>query len=449
MDGDTYFLTTDHFLEKALSQTTSSNAADRSRREITSPSLYDVHDVRSSLDASIKGADIEIADVLELYDELTPSEVREFDGYKKELVDWAKRLRIFRQELSKPDESFVLGEVKKRCGQTETEVWHNGSKVLRKMDWALCSVKNERKGENRHRHQDWTPSENFFEEEGHSPRGAGEVCTQTSQPREGARVHYVGAGTGYQEASINPPETLASRGYKVTHEWSLVLTDRCFKTHNGDSGAWIIEDDSNKLIGMLWGEQDDLLHFTPINEIFQHIKDELSMDEVKLPPTMPGNSGNLQHICRDEVVQPRRYSTPFKRPQRRLLTGALAGEPGHDFGPGVLPPKAAEPKPNCVGRLGMPYGNESSSPVPSLVGLDSSISDSTDGPESPPPPRPLMLPLHSKDPESGKPLDPVESSTNKHHLEFILNSMTLNPGARIQSSSSNLEAIHPDAPVVG
>ena len=444
VDGDIYFLTTDHFLEKALRQTTLTNPLSRSTCELTSPSLYDVHDLRLSLDASIKGVEIEIREALEPHADLTPHDIREFEGFEKDLLDWHKRLLGFRQELYKPDEKFVLGEVKYRCGRPETEVWHNFKKVPRKMDWALCSINPDRRGENRHRHQDWAAfNDNFYDEEGRSPLGVGELCTQTAQPTEGSSVHYVGAGTGYQKAFINPPETLTSREYSVTCEWSLILPDRQSGIHNGDSGAWIIKDGSNKLVGMLWGEQDNLLHFTPINEIFQHIKDVLSTEDVTLPPTLPGNPPGIQHICRDEpkAVQARRYSTPFKRPQRRLLTGAVTGEPGLlDFPSSTRPPKTATPEPF------LSQGNEISSPVPSLVGQDSSSSsESTTEASSPPPPEPLMLPLDGKGSESRALLKQVD---DKHRLEYILDSMTLDSGARIQPSSSDLDVILPDTSVI-
>ena len=47
------------------------------------------------------------------------------------------------------------------------------------------------------------------------------------------------------------------------------------QTCKGDSGSWILEKNSNSLLGMLWGWSDGCLLFTPIHDIFADIRESV------------------------------------------------------------------------------------------------------------------------------------------------------------------------------
>ena len=69
-----------------------------------------------------------------------------------------------------------------------------------------------------------------------------------------------------------------------TQEFSIILDEFSQQScHYGDSGAWIMSDDESggsRAVGMLWGEADGLLQFTPMEDIFARIKEELNAVEV-------------------------------------------------------------------------------------------------------------------------------------------------------------------------
>jgi hypothetical protein len=236
-----------------------------------------------------------------------------------------------------------LGEVKYQCGPPASftegvppTANHAGSE--HHMDWALCSVDNERKGLNRHRyHFDITSQKvDFYRNpEGIESYGAGILCSETGPVVPNARVHYVGQNTGRQRGQINGARTLICLDGRKTFEWTMVVDpDSQMAPHKycGDSGASVIQESNNKLIGYLLASIGrGHLVIAPIEAVFQDIKETLRAENVclPLPPRPPAGQSPpailATRICRTE-----------KRPFRRIPI------------PKVLLPSVQMPKPKSV-----------------------------------------------------------------------------------------------------
>lgn len=447
VDGDSYLLTADHFIERARLAVDPSTTEDKSSREIMSPSPRDIQEMLSSLQASLIDAAVGLENELE---ERGQDELRIAEVQGLQLRDWHNQLQTWSKELDGRDEDFYVGEVKQRCGRNQVEVISNGSHVLRKMDWALCTVADNRKGDNRHRYRSKLgPMSTDYKLDGLHPKGAGDLCTQTCPVQAGAQVHYVGAGTGYQSAKINPSEVLVSIGGFTTIEWSLVLKDGVYNTHHGDSGAWIIQDRGQSLVGMLWGEQNTLLYFTPVGEIFDDIKSDMRANQVCLPPPayMPPSSSNAVMICSDldKPSRARKFRYPFAQRQKRPLNTALSKIPSPSNkgwqSSDVTQPLTNQERSVAVEPKPQSSSPRSPSPVPSLTSSEASLSESSL--DCPSPSSPGFIDLHAESIRlTAKALEIYDIETNKRSLEFILESTTLDPENNFQTPLSGLNSLY-------
>ncbi|MCJ1356805.1 MAG: hypothetical protein MMC33_006801 [Icmadophila ericetorum] len=440
VNGIPYLLTVDHFIEKARRNAEGNPTVMSSK--IVSPSLLDISYLQPSLEMSIKDVEVEMERLVfgeNKKDEYTASEVKK-SSYLI-LNDWYNRLQTWRNELEKSEKTYIMGEVYQRCDRTEVDVTYNGQQFSRKMDWALCTVERDRKDENRHRYRTADINSNKgYTLDGTYPHGAGELCTKFSSVEAGVDVHYVGAGTGYQKARVNPPQVLLSEEGKQTCEWALVLLEQG-SYHKGDSGAWILQDNSNSLVGMLWGEDDSdknsLLYFTPIDEIFQQIKKEMEEDEVeiRLPPTYasPIHHRRINPICREEdkPPTPRASKSPIRKARsRRSPVGhlkPLSLKPSLYPAEGLNSPSDTRSSTSDAHVMGIMSAEPLKSPslVPSLVSSESSVSD-TDASSSPSTPESYKTPLTLAQSKPQQPTVSCDNELNKHSLAFIMESFMSN-----------------------
>ena len=427
VDNKMHILTTDHFIEDALREAGESSGGDNTKHQITSPSLFDIETLREDFRASIVSCGIGIAEELEKthQNEFTPAQAEQAD------VDssWWDLVRRWQNDLNQPEEHFVIGKVTDRRARPFIRIDCGGVIADRTMDWALCSVVPGRTGQNRHRHKEQPPyTPLVLEDEGRNPFGTGELCLETVQPGERTAIHYVGAGTGFQSGFVNPAETLVNKRGRKTNEFSITLTSSPQIAHNGDSGAWIIQTEGNKAVGMLWGEEVDLLHFTPLKDIFDNIREQLRV-EVCLPgrPYHPpseayrkGISRTGQRQSKPRIFQPPARVPPWKGPLKKNLDPLVeAPNPNRSLTqkgpipsiseastgnsnsawrlsredpiPECLMPSAKTPNPGLLrpgratgGKQNSAGGDGGSSRLPSLMS-DMSISDSTsENPANPP-----------------------------------------------------------------
>jgi len=111
----------------------------------------------------------------------------------------------------------------------------------------------------------------------------------------GAEVYSVGRTSGYQKGMINSSMSYVDFGDHATREWAVIklpsTEDEAWVESgigvDGDSGAWIIDYNTNRLYGMLWGRHGEgaetLTYFTPIVEIIADIKEKMGDVEICLP----------------------------------------------------------------------------------------------------------------------------------------------------------------------
>ena len=422
IDQIPHILTTAHFVENALVHGSLISDGDPRRFDITSPSLLDAQNLRDDLEETL--ADWERGKEEELKKEgtyeITLDNARQRYS-SSPLQEYAEK---WFKELNYMEDKFIIGKVTHRCFKT-IEVGH---KVHRSMDWAIASINNDRKGKNRHRHRDPPPyDEKHFADEGLHSYGTGEECTKIAPPSPGAKVHYVGAGTGHQPGKINPADTFLCQDGQETLEFSMILDGSSHKDHAGDSGAWVIQSEGNQLVGMLWGEEAELLHLTSIKEIFDHIKAELrSVNDLCLP------KGGHPYVSDSRRIS--RTDTKPRKPRRvQIISPSLPwrGDPLPSFNRPVSGP-ASPARPILVEQANAAQDRAieggSTSSIPSLVSMDTSGTDEQN--DSPCTPPSLLTPLLRA---SLRALNPVmleehpkrQEQASKHSIEFLLEQVDL------------------------
>ena len=95
----------------------------------------------------------------------------------------------------------------------------------------------------------------------------------------------MGRTSGYHEGMINTSMSYVDFGDHQTQEWTVVKLDADDDEVwieggigvEGDSGAWIIDCETNRVYGMVWGRGGEgaeaKAYFTTLSEIFADIKE--------------------------------------------------------------------------------------------------------------------------------------------------------------------------------
>jgi len=219
------------------------------------------------------------------------------------------------RDLGRKPRDFLLGEIHRRCVpqlRTATDLYRLDQESIpmaHRMDWSISTVRYGRRGENRHRHNLCTESGtvDLLSENLH-PLGAGILCQETCDVEPNALVHYVGQGSGRQSGQISAAPVHVTWDGVSTSEWAMVVPpdqQQKGETYFGDSGAWVIRDSDNALVGLLWGWINGNLIFTPIKDVFADIRETLNATEVCLPkpstppyPRVVAGSAMATQICR-------------------------------------------------------------------------------------------------------------------------------------------------------
>ena len=169
------------------------------------------------------------------------------------------------------------------------------------MDWAVCAVKPSRAGSNVVLN-DEDLSIYANEQASTTIRPEWNVCEEICDVTPGQRVHSVGRTSGRQFGRISTcPGSIPIKHqgqWRHTRGWAL---SSCHGTHDsawveggigvsGDSGAWVLNEEDNKVCGMVWGRNRTfgsgprITYFTAIEEVFEDIKKVCGVDTVELPP---------------------------------------------------------------------------------------------------------------------------------------------------------------------
>jgi hypothetical protein len=196
------------------------------------------------------------------------------------------------------------------------------------MDWALCEVLPDRTGANQHRYQlDVETGKVDFCAGDVEGFGAGQPCQATGPVEADDKVHFVGQTTGLRRGVINAAQTLISCNKVKTLEWTIIPVieeQENLKGYSGASGASIIRDRDNKLVGHLWARgRCGLLVFTPIDHVFRDIKLKLRARNVRLAPAQSSRRSPLSTLAigdaeneAEEICRDKEEETPVRKTYR-------------------------------------------------------------------------------------------------------------------------------------
>ena len=302
IDDRMYLLTVDHFIEESQTKVDESKDNSSGPLTITSPSLSHIDDMRESLEQSLRDFKVEAARAIRpLGDrDITLLEMQAYRSSSKEVQevdDGYDRILMLLGELDRADEEFHLGSIAHRSGSnrssprprsTYPSVFGQTVAAIRR-DWAICTVLDYRMGDNRHRTRFMSdPAIINNQSERDNPLGDGEPCRETCDLKPNRKVRYLGSKSGCRTGEVNAAPVLVSVHDSVTLEWSIVGEEFLCKTMvEGDSGAWVIDSHTNKLVGLLYGLNDGQLLLTPIRDVFADIQVTVPATMVCLPPSQP------------------------------------------------------------------------------------------------------------------------------------------------------------------
>lgn len=317
IDGDKFILTAEHFVAK--SQEIAKNV-DPSPK-VTSPSLSDLAEMKASLQQIYNEGRTNLKTAMhkKFGDcDISSRDIDEPDLDPQLLASSNACVASLLTTVEKPDGEFIIGKVAHRCMENRKIVvpGFQDSKGLYKMDWCLIEV-NDRAGENRHRYQS---NADAIAEDYSSESTTGLLCEETCDPIPNAKVHYVGRQSCHRSGLVNGTPLLRRDGddppvHELTIQSSSLVSGS--EQVEGDSGAWIIHTNTDRVMGQLNGYNGGDITFTPIGGIFADIKEIIGAKEIHLPrspnhqnPPMHGASSQTEMTCcikPDVLPQPPRY----------------------------------------------------------------------------------------------------------------------------------------------
>lgn len=116
-----------------------------------------------------------------------------------------------------------------------------------------------------------------------------------SSIQPGAKVKSTGRTSGSQFGCINTARSAIRQGSRFTEEWTVIRDSKTTLKHwveggigvQGDSGSWIIDQESGALYGMVWGRHrektDPICLFSPILDVIADIKERTGAKTICLP----------------------------------------------------------------------------------------------------------------------------------------------------------------------
>lgn len=225
----------------------------------------------------------------------------------------------------------------------------NKHEVQREMDWALFEIledgesgQKQRMREQHYRHPHTAPD--------------GDICIRESDVRPGAYVKSLGRTSGHQVGRISNSASIIFHETYETLEWCVLKRPETGVDDwveggigvDGDSGAIIVDEDTDAIYGMLWGRSGDgpttVTLFTPVKEILHDIAElsGVNVHQVEVlwgqkmprPPTNSGREDNLVPksesvpiTMADETEQSTNLDEPVPITGVRRLSSIEVGHP--------------------------------------------------------------------------------------------------------------------------
>lgn len=407
--GEKYMLTVEHLVGKAR------QAADTDDDyvTITSPSREILKKIKNNLVQTEKDIDSQIKSLGSRFygDRNIPdNDFSDPNNQSPELNDlMSQREVVFSllNQVMRSRSEYAVGTVKSlsiepRDGVISSSLANdlglpNNELIMKhKMDWALIRTNSHtaHNGENRHKYrsnEDAIQDDLYVDEDGHTnqPR---EVVYETCSPRSAETVYYVGQRSKHRSGRVSAP---ILDGHSRTYAWGILGLDGHGipeEDVKGDSGAWVIRKEDNKLMGQVHSHAQGQVLFTPIDMIFAELK-EICESDVSLPPRPPGSDNIPSTSTTRQLCSPQQ--TPPARPyQFNNSPGTLIPSPKTSPIEITLP-KAGSPKSlssvttssnnnNTHSQISSDLSYDSSSSLPTLADYALSSVTTPEYPKSPP-----------------------------------------------------------------
>ena len=313
--GDKYMLTSEHFVTHSQEPANIDivDTDDEDLKVLTSPSRYDLNRMKNDLKQTLRDRNSEISLLIrqhfgdreipvdDVSDESLPLELRELGEKRREVIN------LLRQ-VQKPAHEYAIGSVFIRSTEPRTaavpisvadqsRLKNKQLKALYHMDWSLCKLDATKAQvlENRHKYRSdqEAMADDYIEEKNRAKElgDGGDICHETCEVALGVSVYYVGQGSKHRSGTVTVP-IFVSRDSSETIDWGIQSSDGQHLPYDdvaGDSGAWVIRQDGNKVMGQIHSYSSGQVLFTPIDIIFADIAKECGV-KVDLPPRPPGSA---------------------------------------------------------------------------------------------------------------------------------------------------------------
>ena len=438
--GKKYLLTSEHFVAKSRKLGIGDCDIDDDST-LTSPSIYDLKKIEANLKQNQRDLEGEINELmLQTYGNQEIAE-EAFNDLTPALRDKTKRrddVRILLDQVTKPPLQYAVGTVRRlRLDETRTEVisrsladdvglQNDQLMVKHHMDWALFDTYAQMAeiGENRHKYRSNQDAivDNYIEESDHVNQ-PGDVCQETCGVVSGLSVHYVGQRSKHRSGKVSLP-SLVREGSSEKLAWGFLGPDGYTIPYSdvaGDSGAWVIRTDNNKLMGQVHSYGQDTVLFTPIDVVFAALREACGSD-VTLPPSsfdagLFSSVPPFLPLCSEP-------GTPPVRPYRFLKTPLVAlNAPLEILATGTGFPEMKTPESSIEvnnasdsqitdGQVSSDSSCDSPSPLPSLTESPPSLATTPEDPKSP-------LSLSSDDADSLIGQVDIEKMSSKSLLTIV------------------------------
>ncbi len=404
--GEKYILTSKHFVSESR-QPINRDGNECDCETLTSPSRYDLNKIENNLKQTKRDLNGEIKWVMsrDYIHRPISADPNDITPDLRDLMRRRDEVESLLDQVTKPPSEYAVGTVTKISLEGRTEkisrsmandvgLQNDQLKVKHQMDWALFKTNSQtaQTGENRHKYRSNEDARNdhYVDELNHANQ-PGDVCHETCGAESGYTVYYVGQRSKHRVGKVHMP-TLVREGSSETLDWAISDEDGRgipYSDVAGDSGAWVIRTEGNKLMGQVHSySATGRVLFTPIDVIFADLAASCG-SEVSLPPCPP----DLRQVSSATFARPMCSvpQTPPVRAYRYMLPHVASREtsPTDTSLPGIKPlePSTQMTSPSNTktahGRRSPSTLCESPSSLPGLTESPQSSATTPDYPRSP------------------------------------------------------------------
>ena len=381
IDGEKFLLTSEHIITKARTLADGDGDPDT----LTSPSMQDLQKMENDLKQNVRDIGSEIKSLMQKHygDRDFPESDFSDSNLPPELHDARSKAEVFKSlldQVTRAPVDYAVGKVKKLSlgtprrhvlsrSLTQDLGWQDSElETIHHMDWALITTENHaaQTGENQHKYRSKQDAidELLYVDENDRASRSGDVVYETCSPAVGHTVYYVGQRSKHKYGQVSMPTFDNSTKTQIWAIMGLDGHDIPCSDVKGDSGAWVIREADNKLMGQVHSHDLGQVLFTPIDVIFAELE-EICQTKVSLPPSHPGSDKILSTdsaipLCSEP-------QTPFPRPYKFNFPARV--EP--ITAPRISPIKITVPEPDPLESSSVMTTTKNTNTTPNQLHSDS------------------------------------------------------------------------------